>query len=87
MLTTDETVQCTSCFIRRFFGFEADTDVLAFIRKAAENGLTIAEFIAAVKTAAMLGKDATPEELLEAFRWECRAAWKRMQDTENPGSK
>lgn len=75
MLTVDETVECTSCFIRRFFGF------------AAESGLTIAEFIAAVKTAALLGRDSTPEELVKAFRWECRAAWKRMQDDNNPGSR
>ena len=87
MLTVDETVECTSCFIRRFFGFTAGEQTLAFTRRAAESGLTIAEFIAAVKTAAMIGRDSTPEELVEAFRWECRAAWKRMRNENNPGSK
>lgn len=87
MLTVDETVECTSCFIRRFFGFTAGEQTLAFVRRAAESGLTIAEFIAAVKTAAMIGREAAPEELVEAFRWECRAAWKRMRNENNPGSK
>ena len=87
MLTVDETVECASCFIRRFFGFAPGEQTLAFTRRAAESGLTIAEFIAAVKTAAMIGRDSTPEELVEAFRWECRAAWKRMRNENNPGSK
>lgn len=50
MLTTDETVGCTCCFIRRFFGFAAGEQTLTFGPPAAESGLTIAEFIAAVKT-------------------------------------
>lgn len=50
-------------------------------------GLTIAEFIAAVKTASKIGRDATPEELVEAFRRECRLTWKGMQDENNPCSK
>lgn len=87
MLTTDEAVECTCCFIRRFFGFAADEQTLAFVRRAAESGLTIAEFIAAVKMAALLGREAAPEALIAGFRRECRLAWKRMQDENNPGSK
>lgn len=87
MLTVDETVECAGCFIRRFFGFEAGEQTLVFIRKATESGLTIAEFIAAVKTASKIGRDATPEELVEAFRRECRLAWKRMQDENTPSSR
>ena len=87
MLTVDETVECASCFIRRFFGFAAGEQTLAFFRKAAESGLTIAEFIAAVKTAALLGREAAPDALIAGFRRECRLAWKRMQDENNPGSR
>lgn len=84
MLTVDETVECAGCFIRRFFGFAAGEQTLAFIRRAAESGLTIAEFIAA---AALLGREAAPEALIAGFRRECRLAWKRMQDENNPGSR
>ena len=84
MLSIDETASCAECFFRRYFGAEPDEGMREFIRKAAESGLTIAEFIAAVKAASQRGKDATLDELAAGFRRECRAAWRLLQD---PGSR
>lgn len=88
MLTTDETVGCTCCFIRRFFGFGGRASRRSpLVRRAAESGLTIAEFIAAVKTGGSARPGSRAGGADRGFRRECRLAWKRMQDENNPGSR